>query len=123
MANTLSDITTNLNQKATSKVAITGSRGSLSGYETPLVTANALTISQASNDTNMVTGAVAIKVSNGSANTSWTKTVSLTNASATIAIGTAWKWVGGEAPTVSANSILVLHWCSTFGIANLIVSE
>lgn len=101
----------------------TGSRGSLAGYETPVVTSNAVTIDQSSNDVTQVTGAVVVTVSNGSSKTAWTKLVGLTNASATISLGTNWRWAGGEVPTVFVNSVLVLHWCSSFGIANLIASE
>lgn len=95
------------------------SRGELAGYETPLVQATALTINGASRDSNLVTGAVAITVSNGATSQSWTKTVALSNASATISLGSNWKWVGGKAPSVSANCVVVLHWCNNFGIANL----
>lgn len=97
-----------------------GNRDALAGYETPLVQATALTIDAGSRDTNLVTGAVTITVANGAANTCWTKTVALTNASAKLSMGTAWKWQGGEAPTISANCVVVLHWISTFGVASLI---
>lgn len=97
----------------------TSSRGELAGYETPLVQATALTINGDSRDSNLVTGAVAITVSNGVTSQSWTKTVALSNASATISLGSNWKWVGGTAPSVSANCVVVLHWCNSFGIANL----
>ena len=103
----------------TSLIPKTNSRGALAGYETPLVQATALTINSNSRDSNLVTGAVAITVSNGAASQSWTKTVALSNASATISLGSNWKWVGGTAPSVSANCVVVLHWCNSFGIANL----
>lgn len=99
------------------------SRGTLAGYETPLVQATALSVTNATNDSSCVTGAVAITVNDGAANESWTKTVALTNASATVTLGTNWKWVGGSAPTISANCVLVLHWCNSFGIANLVASS
>lgn len=104
-------------------VLMSGSRGNLAGYETPLVQATALTISNTSRDTNLVTGAVKITVNNGASNQAWTKSVTLTNASATITIGSNWKWAGGSAPDVSANCALVLHWCSTFGIASLVTTS
>lgn len=103
-------------------VLMSGSRGSLAGYESPLVQATALTISNTSRDTNMITGAVKITVNNGAASQAWTKIVTLTNASATITLGSSWKWVGGSAPDVSANCALVLHWCNTFGIASLVTT-
>lgn len=103
-------------------ILMSGSRGSLAGYESPLVQATTLTISNTSRDTNMITGAVKITVNNGAANQAWTKIVTLTNASATITLGSNWKWVGGSAPDVSANCALVLHWCNTFGIASLVTT-
>ena len=67
-----------------------------------------------------LTGAVKVTVSNSTASIAWTKVVDITNASATIALGSKWKWVGGATPTVSANCTLVLHWNKTFGIASLL---
>ena len=104
-------------------VLMAGARGNLAGYETPVVQSTALTISNTSRDTNLVTGAVKITVNNGSANQAWTKVVCLTNASATVSIGSSWKWVGGSAPDITANCALVLHWCSTFGIASLVTTS
>lgn len=100
-----------------------GNRGNLAGYETPVVQSTALTVNGSSHDSNLVTGAVRITVSNGVANQSWTKTVAISNASATISLGTSWKWYGGAAPDVRANCVLVLHWCSTFGLASLLVTD
>lgn len=100
-----------------------GNRGNCAGFEVPVVQATALTINERSRDSNLVTGAVKITVSNGAANQSWTKTVAISNASATISLGSSWKWYGGAAPDVSANCVLVLHWCSTFGLASLLVTS
>ena len=105
---------------ADAKVAISGNRGQLAGYETPAVTANAVTINADFNDTTQVTGAVEVTVATGVEGTSWTKTVSLVNASATITLGDSWVWSGGEVPTVNENGILVLHWCNDIGVANLV---
>ena len=103
-------------------VGKTGNRGNLSGFETPVVQSSDLTVTNTSRDTNLVTGAVKITVNDGAANQAWTKTVAISNGSATIALGSKWKWYGGAAPDVSANCVLVLHWCSTFGVASLIVT-
>lgn len=105
------------------KVVKSGSRGTLAGYNTPASTASAVTISQTSNDDTIVTGAVAITVSNGSASTAWVKNVAIQNASATVTLNSSWKWVGGSAPTITANSVLVLCWMGTFGLANLVSSS
>lgn len=100
-----------------------GNLGSLGGYNTPFVTANALTINQNSNDNNQVTGAVTITVSNGTSNTEWVKSVMITNSSASVSLGSNWVWLGGEVPTITENSLLVLHWCNDIGIANLVEGE
>lgn len=103
------------------KIDKTGDRGTLAGFSVPSVTSGAVVITGESADDTQVTGSVEINVANGGENTSWTKVVSITDASATITLGSNWAWVGGEVPTVEANCILVLYWCNTFGKANLIV--
>lgn len=101
------------------KISAAGLRGSLSGYETLSSSGAAVTITQDSPDDTAVTGAVAITVSPGVADTTWTKTVGITNAGATISLGASWVWSGGEMPTVKANSVLILKWYGTFGFAAL----
>ncbi len=102
------------------KIDKTGDRGTLAGFSVPSVTSSAITITGDSSDDIQVTGAVEISVENGGANESWSKVVSIVDASATITLGSNWAWVGGEVPTVEANCILVLYWNNTFGKANLI---
>lgn len=97
-----------------------GDRGILAGFNKPASTSDAVTIDASSNDDTIVTRAVAVTVNNGSSRQTWTKTITLQNSSATVTLGTSWKWLGGEVPSVSANSILVVKWCGTFGIANLV---
>ena len=92
------------------KVNVTGSRGALAGYET---TGTDTTISATSNDS-CVTGSN-VTVSNGSANTSWTKIVSLT-AAVTVTLGSGWKWQGGSVPTIVAGGILACCWGGSFGL-------
>lgn len=92
----------------------TGNRGVLTGYETP---ASASSIDGTSNDANY--SGANVTVANGASETSWTKTVLLTGA-VTVTLGSSWSWVGGEVPTVTVNSVLVLHWCSSHGIASII---
>lgn len=104
------------------KISTSGDRGSLAGYETLTSTASAVTITDGSPDDQAVTGAVAVTVSNGTAGKVWTKTVGITNESATISLGSSWYWVGGKVPTVAANSVLVLKWYGTFGVANLVLT-
>ena len=100
-------------------VAVSGARGNLAGYETPLVQSGAITINSASRDSIKITGAVTITVSNGSSGQSWVKKIAITSASASVSLGSFWHWVGGSAPEMSANSLLVLSWDDTFGTAIL----
>ena len=107
-------------QSITGKINVSGSRGALAGYQTPLAQTAAFSVTYSTNDIVQLTGAVKVTVSNSTASIAWTKVVDITNASATIALGSKWKWVGGATPTVSANCTLVLHWNKTFGIASLL---
>ena len=98
-------------------ILMSGNRGTLAGYEDLKSTSAALTVNSSTQDSCAVTGAVTITVSNGAANQAWTKTIGITNASAKVSLGSSWKWIGGSAPTISANGVLVVHWCGTFGLA------
>lgn len=99
-------------------ILMSGNRGTLAGYEGLRSTSDALTVNSSTRDSYAVTGAVTITVSNGAANQAWTKTIGITNASAKVSLGSSWKWIGGSAPTISANGVLVVHWCGTFGLAS-----
>jgi hypothetical protein len=101
------------------KIALSGSRGILAGYENTSVTASALTVTQNSPDSQQVTAAVRITVNNGSANTAWVKKISIKNTGVSIALGFAWSWVGGSQPIVTAPSLLVLSWDNDCGLAIL----
>lgn len=126
----ISDVTnlqTTLDGKAASShnhdstyIKISGSRGNLGGYENLQSQSTALTVSNTTRDGCCITGAVKITVSNGTSGQTWTKTIGITDASATVTLGSSWKWVGGSAPTIAANGVLVVHWCGTFGIANFV---
>lgn len=79
-----------------------------------------ITINENSNDNILLSTASTVTVSNGSSGTAWTKCVKIVNASSTISFGSSWSWVGGEAPELSANCILILKWLGDFGLANVI---
>ena len=126
----ISDVTnlqTTLDGKAASShnhdstyIKIAGARGNVGGYESLQSQSTALTVTNTTRDGCCITGAVKITVNNGSSGQVWTKTIGITNASATVSLGSSWKWVGGSAPTIAANGVLVVHWCGTFGIANFV---
>lgn len=100
-------------------VSKTGNRGALAGYETISTTAEALSVSQESPDSQQVTAAVQITVVDGSSGTSWVKKVSITNASASISLGSKWHWVGGTTPVLTTPCLLVLSWDNDYGMAIL----
>lgn len=123
----VTDLQTTLDGKAASShnhdstyIKISGSRGNVGGYENLQSQSSALTVSNTTRDGCCITGAVKITVNNGASGQTWTKTIGITNASATVTLGSSWKWVGGSAPTIAANGVLVVHWCGTFGIANFV---
>lgn len=123
----VTDLQTALDGKAASShnhdstyIKISGSRGNVAGYENLQSQSSALTVSNTTRDGCCITGAVKITVNNGSSGQTWTKTIGITNASASVTLGSSWKWVGGSQPDIVANCVLVVHWCGTFGIANIV---
>lgn len=104
--------TTNTN--VNTKVAISGSRGALAGYET---SGTATTINASSPDANQV--GANVTVANGASGTAWTKHVRVT-AAVTVTLGSAWDWAGGEAPEITAGGVVVLCWCGDGGVANFV---
>ena len=110
-------------QAINERVGIEGSRGVLAGYEVPNVTASDVVIDGDSADTIQTMGAVSVTVGTGEANTTFTKVVAIADATSTVTLGDAWTWVGGEAPELVANSIVILKWCGAFGLANVLAGE
>ena len=103
------DVATEVNNK----ISVSGSRGTLAGYETATA---GTTVSATSNDAQ--TGS-SITISNGTSGTSWTKIVGL-SANATVTLGSSWSWSGGEAPDLTSAGILVCCWASTIGICSFV---
>lgn len=102
-----------------SKIALSGSRGTLAGYET-LTSASTVTVNDASGDDIVASGAVTVAALS-SGTQCWTKTVLLTAASPTVTLGSGWSWVGSDtAPTFSQNGMLVLARRGDKGIANFL---
>lgn len=108
---------------AADAVKKSGNRAALAGYETISSSANAITINGTSADDQICTGAVTITVSNGSDGQTWQKNVAIMNAGAKISPGSKWKWVGGKAPELKENSMLVCKWVGVFGILSLVTTE
>ena len=105
--------------KDSSKIALSGSRGKLAGYET-VTSTGAVTVNDSSGDDIVASGAVTVAALS-SGTQCWTKTVLLTAASPTVTLGSGWSWVGSDsAPTFSQNGMLVLARRGNKGIANFL---
>ena len=100
-----------------------GARSALAGYESVSAGAAAVTITASSADDQVLTGAVAITVNNGTSGQTWQKNVLVKNEGATVVPGTSWKWAGGKAPEMKANSLLVCKWINDTGILSLVLTE
>ena len=96
------------------RVAVSGARGTLAGYE---ASGGSTTINASSPDANEVSSN--ITVSNATSGTTWTKIVRVT-AEVTVTLGDAWVWQGGSAPTIAAGGVLVCCWCGSGGIAQFV---
>ena len=97
-----------------------GNRGSLSGYEA-MSSSYSVTVTSTSADDQVAAGTITVQ--NGTSGQTWQKNVAITSAGAKVSPGSNWKWAGGSAPEVKANSLLVCKWCGTFGILSLITTE
>lgn len=98
-------------------------RGELAGYESTSSASTNISITQSSEDDLTMSSASTIFVTNGTSGTTWQKNIAITNTGVKVSPGGSWKWVGGEAPEIKANSLLICKWCGTFGILSLITTE
>ena len=101
------------------KILLAGARGQLAGYEATSVVSS-LVVSATTPDSTYYNATAAITVNNGSANQSWTKVVMFGQQPSSVNLGSSWSWVGGSAPTLAANGVLVLTWQHSRGIANFL---
>lgn len=106
---------TEVDTKNETKVNLTGSRGSLAGYETVANTAFTGTVDAESPDSLVATGDITIAA--GSAGTSFTKVIR-TDSEIAITLADGWAWNGGEVPTIVAGGILVACWCGSGGMVS-----
>lgn len=107
-------------QDVSGLVQKSGNRGSLSGYEA-MSSSYSVTVTSTSADDQVAAGTITVQ--NGTSGQTWQKNVAITSAGAKVSPGSNWKWAGGSAPEVKANSLLVCKWCGTFGILSLITTE
>ena len=101
------------------KIRLTGARGQLAGYE-DCSTVASLTLTDNSADSNYYNSTAAITVNNGTAGKSWTKTVKLAQVPASVNMTGSWTWVGGSAPTMVVNGLLVFTWQNNHGLINFL---
>ena len=95
----------------------TGNRGAIAGYE---LSTEGTTVNDSSPDTqHSITENV--DVANGSANSAWTKVVTMVGGSVSLS-GNYWVWSGGKAPELKFPGVLVCHWNGMLprGIASFI---
>lgn len=110
---------TDVGKEVNNKVAISGSRGNLAGYESTQ-TVTSLTVTNSTRDSIVWNGTGTITVNNGSSGQAWIKVVMLQKAPSSVSLGTNWAWVGGSAPTLSVNGTLVFAWNGIKGVANFL---
>ena len=103
----------------TAKINLTGSRGQLAGYEA-CSTVTSLTLADASADSNDYNSTAAITVNDGTAGMCWTKTIKLSQVPSAVNFGSNWNWVGGSAPTMVVNGLLVCTWQNNHGLINFL---
>lgn len=101
------------------KINLSGSRGQLAGYE-DCSTVTSLTLTDTSADSNYYNSTAAITVNDGTTGKSWTKTVKLAQVPASVNMTGNWTWVGGSAPTMVANGLLVFTWQNNHGLINFL---
>lgn len=115
-------------------ILMSGNRGSLNGYETSSnVTSASLTINNSARDSICWTysGDMALTISNGDANQSWTKVIVMNNANisgslAVTANSSSWTWITDNATSLPAKAfvgIMVVHWSNTHGFISLMFKE
>lgn len=99
--------------QASNAIPKSGNRGALAGYST---SATGSTVNATSGDS--LYASANVTVANGATGQTWTKVVKLS--AGTVALGTNWYWVGGEAPELKYPCLLVCHWNQDKGIAGII---
>lgn len=101
------------------KINLIGSRGQLAGYEA-CSTVTSLTLTDTSADSNDYNSTAAITVNDGTAGMCWTKTIKLSQVPSAVNFGSNWNWVGGSAPTMVVNGLLVCTWQNNHGLINFL---
>lgn len=115
-------------------ILMSGNRGNLNGYENSSnVTSDSLTVNNSARDSICWTysGTMALTISNGAANQSWTKVIVMNNANSSgklnvTADSSKFTWITDNAtslPTKAFVGIMVVHWSNTHGFISLMFKE
>lgn len=115
-------------------ILMSGNRGNLNGYENSSnVTSASMTVNNSSRDSICWTysGTMALTISNGAANQSWTKVIVMNNANSSgklnvTADSSKFTWITDNAtslPTKAFVGIMVVHWSNTHGFISLMFKE
>ena len=102
---------------ADAKVAISGNRGQLAGYET---TGSVTTVSADSPDASEANSDITVAI--GAEGTAWTKVVRVTG-NVSVTLHSAWVWATDDVPEITSGGFLVLCWCGSGGVANFVSVE
>lgn len=102
---------------ADAKVAISGNRGQLAGYET---TGSVTTVSADSPDASEANSDITVAI--GTEGTAWTKVVRVTG-NVSVTLHSAWVWATDDVPEITSGGFLVLCWCGSGGVANFVSVE
>lgn len=101
----LQDALNTASTQASNAIPKTGNRGAIAGYE---LSTEGTTVNSSSPDTqHTIIGSVT--VANGTANSTWTKVVTMAGGSVSLS-GIYWTWSGGKAPELKFPGVLVCHW-------------
>lgn len=79
-----------------------------------------MTLTDTSADSNDYNATAAITVNDGTAGMCWTKTIKLSQIPSAVNFGSNWNWVGGSAPTMVVNGLLVCTWQNNHGLINFL---
>ena len=101
----LQDALNTASTQASNAIPKTGNRGAIAGYE---LSTEGATVNDSSPDTqHSIIGSVTVV--NGTANSTWTKVVTMAGGSVSLS-GGYWAWSGGKAPELKFPGVLVCHW-------------
>lgn len=108
-------------EKASNAIPKSGNRNALAGYEQASINAEtSITITETSPDTIFASSATSISISDGSTSNSFIKIVYIPSTVTSITATANYTWVGGSVPDLGKEAVLVVSWCNSRGLLNLL---